>query len=182
MDTALIIVDIQNDYFPGGKMELAGPMEASLAAQRALEAFRAKRLPVYHIQHISTRPGATFFLPDTEGVKIHANVAPLAGEAVIQKNFPNAFRATPLLEKLQGEGVKNLVVCGMMTQMCIDATTRAAFDLGFQCTLLHDACAARALSFGGTQVPAEHVHKSFLAALGSVYAKVVSAGEIAASL
>ena len=179
MDTALIIIDIQNDYFPGGKMELSGPLEASLAAQRALALFRERRLPLYHIQHVSTRPGATFFLPGTEGMNIHANVAPLAGETVIQKNFPNAFRATDLLERLRAQGVDKLVLCGMMTQMCVDATTRAAFDHGFQCTLLHDACAARGLAFQGAQVPAEHVHNAFVAALGSVYAKVMSAREYA---
>ena len=182
MDTALIIIDIQNDYFPGGRMELAGPVEASLAAQKALGAFRDKGLPCFHIQHVSARPGATFFLPGTAGIDIHANVAPLPGEPVIQKNFPNAFRATPLLVQLQGQGIKQLVLCGMMTQMCVDATTRAAFDLGFQCTLLHDACAARALTFAGTQIPAEHVHKSFIAALGGIYAKVLAADEFVATV
>ena len=179
MKSALIIIDIQNDYFPGGKMELEGSPEASLQAARLLDAFRTKGLPLVHIQHVSNRPGASFFLPDTEGVKIHANVAPRAGETVMQKNFPNSFRGTKLLEHLQALGADHLVIAGMMTHMCVDATTRAAFDLGFSCSLAHDACATRALTFGEQRVPAAQVHAAFIAALAGLYAKVQSAAEIA---
>ena len=97
MKSALLIIDIQNDYFPGGKMALEDSPEASLQAGKLLEAFRRKGQPLMHIQHVSNRPGASFFLPDTEGVNIHANVAPHAGETAMQKNFPNSFRGTPLL-------------------------------------------------------------------------------------
>ena len=103
-DTALLLIDLQNDYFPGGKMELVGSEQAGQAAARLLACFREKGLPVVHIQHLSVRPGATFFLPGTPGAEIHAGVRPLPGEAVIQKNFPNSFRGTNLLEHLQGLG------------------------------------------------------------------------------
>jgi nicotinamidase-related amidase len=179
MSKALLIVDIQNDYFPGGKMELEGSDAASLQARALLTAFRGRRLPVLHMQHVSVRPGATFFLPDTEGVKVHANVAPADGEAVLQKHFPNSFRDTALLDYLRKAGTKELVIAGMMTHMCIDATTRAASDLGFKCSLAFDACATRALAFGGKKVPAEQVHYSFLSALNGAYASVQSAQEIA---
>ena len=179
MKPALIIIDIQNDYFPGGKMELEGSIDASLQAAKLLDAFRAKGLPLVHIQHVSNRPGASFFLPDTEGVKIHANVAPRAGETVMQKNFPNSFRGTGLLEHLRALGADHLVIAGMMTHMCVDATTRAAFDLGFSCALAHDACATRALAFGEQRVPAAQVHAAFVAALAGLYAKVQSAAEVA---
>ena len=180
MTRALLIVDIQNDYFPGGRMELEGTEPASMRAGELVATFRRRQLPVIHIQHISVRPGATFFLPDTDGAKIHGNVAPSAGETVIQKNFPNAFRETRLLDHLRQAGINELVIAGMMTHMCVDATTRAAADLGLTCLLAHDACATRALSFGGTKVPAEHVHASFISALGAAYATVKSASELAA--
>jgi len=96
MNAALLIIDIQNDYFPGGRMELVGSVAASLRARALLEAFRARGLPVIHVQHVSTRPGATFFLPDTDGVRIHENVRPAPGETVPTKHFPNAFRETAL--------------------------------------------------------------------------------------
>ena len=182
MKPALILIDIQNDYFPGGKMELEGSPEASLQAAKLLAAFRSKGLPLVHIQHVSNRPGASFFLPDSEGVMIHASVAPRAGETVLQKNFPNSFRGTPLLEQLRALGADHLVIAGMMTHMCVDATTRAAFDLGFFCSLAHDACATRALAFGEQRVPAAQVHAAFVAALAGLYAKVQNAAAIAAEI
>ena len=178
MKPALIIIDIQNDYFPGGKMELEGSPEAARQAAKLLERFRARNLPLVHIQHVSNRPGASFFLPDTPGVSIHDAVAPRAGETVLQKHFPNSFRGTGLLEHLRGLGADHLVIAGMMTHMCVDASTRAAFDLGFSCSLAHDACATRAVAFGAQRVPAEQVHAAFLAALNGLYAKVQSADEL----
>jgi len=101
MNTALMLVDFQNDYFPGGKMELYKSTEASLNAREILEFFRDKKMPIVHMQHFSTYRGAAFFVPDTEGVKIHYNVTPLANEKVIQKNYPNSFRDTELLDNLK---------------------------------------------------------------------------------
>ena len=178
MTQALVIVDIQNDYFAGGKMELVGSSEAAGEAARLLRAFRGRGAPVFHIQHVSTRPGATFFLPDTEGVKIHESVAPLASERVITKHFPNSFRGTQLAELLHASKVERLAIAGMMTHMCIDATTRAAADLGFDCQLAHDACATRDLAFGGSKVAAKDVHTAFLASLNGAFAKVLAAREI----
>ncbi len=171
-DTALLIIDIQNDYFPGGTMELEGALAAGAKASAALAAFRAGKLPVFHVRHLSVRPGATFFLPATEGAEIHPSVAPAAGEAVIEKNFPNSFRATDLKARLDQAGVKQLVVAGMMTQMCVDSSVRAAADLGYKVTLLADACATRAQSFGGESVPAAQVQRAFLASLNGLFAKV----------
>jgi nicotinamidase-related amidase len=182
MKPALIIIDIQNDYFPGGKMELEGSPAASLEAAKLLQAFRRKGLPLVHIQHVSNRPGATFFLPDTEGVNIHASVAPRPGESVLQKHFPNSFRGTTLLEHVRELGADHLVIAGMMTHMCVDATTRAAFDLGFSCSLAHDACATRALAFGEQRVAAAQVNAAFVAALAGLYAKVQSAAAISEEL
>lgn len=182
MNTALLIIDIQNDYFPGGAMELAGSIEAGARAGKLLEAFRGKGLPVIHVQHISTRPGASFFVPGTSGVEIHPSVSPRTGETIIQKNFPNSFRGTPLLQHLRDKDITRLVVAGMMTQMCVDSTVRAAADLGFECLLAHDACATRDLSFGGVAVPAASVHAAFLAALNGLFAKVQSADELRGGL
>lgn len=182
MKAALILVDIQNDYFPNGKMELEGSVEASLRAKEVLMAFRNKTLPIFHIQHISTSRGSTFFLPDTEGVNIHENVEPLPGEVVIQKHYPNSFRETPLLDYLKKEEIRRVVICGMMTHMCVDATTRAAFDYGFRCFVLHDACATRALTFNNQTISADYVHGAFLAALGAVYAQVIGSEELLAKM
>ena len=177
-EKALVIIDIQNDYFPGGKMELEDADAAAVRAQRVLQKARDQKLPIFHVRHLSTRPGATFFLPGTAGAEIHQAVKPQQGETVIEKNFPNSFRATALEEKLKAAGVKELVVAGMMTHMCVDASVRHAADLGYKVTLVGDACATRAQSFGGENVPARQVHAAFLAALNGFYAKVVAADEL----
>lgn len=182
MSQALLIIDIQNDYFPGGSMELVGSTQAGAQAARLLAVFRAKGLPVIHIQHVATRAGATFFRPGTPGVEIHSSVTPKAGETVFQKHYPNAFRETPLLEHLRENKITRLVIVGMMTQMCIDTSTRAAADLGFECALAHDACATRAQTFGAVTVPAESVQVAFMAALNGSFAKVQTTEELCAAL
>ncbi len=182
MKTALLIIDIQNDYFAGGRMELVGSNEASLRAKELLTLFRGHALPILHVRHIAARPDATFFLPGSSGSEIHENVQPLDGEPVVMKHYPNSFRETELLRLLTEKGIERLVICGMMTHMCVDATVRAAFDQGFACAVIHDACATRALTFNGIEVPASHTHAAFLAALGAVYGKVISSAEMAAEL
>ncbi|WP_246559495.1 cysteine hydrolase family protein [Citrifermentans pelophilum] len=143
MKTALVIIDIQNDYFPNGNMELEGSIQAASATARVLAQFRKEKWPIYHVQHSSIRPGSTFFLPGTVGAEIHNYVKPLPDEPVIIKHYPNSFRETDLLERLKAAGIGTLLVCGMMSHMCVDATVRTAFDLGFSIILAHDACATR---------------------------------------
>ena len=182
MSKALVLIDLQNDYFPGGRMELAGADAAVARAAGLLQAFRNQGLPVIHVQHISTRAGATFFLPGTPGAEIHEAVRPREGEQVIVKHFPNAFRETGLQAALRELGATQLVFAGMMTHMCMDTSVRAAADLGFQCLLAHDACATRDLSFGGRQVAAADVQAAYLAAHNGSFAAVRAAAEIDAEL
>ena len=153
-------------------MELVNSLEAAGAAARLLACFRKASWPVYHIQHIAASPTATFFLPGTAGAEIHSSVAPLPEETVITKHYPNSFRETGLLERLKADGIDQLLICGMMTSMCVDATVRAAFDLGFTCTVAKDACATRDLMLDGETVPARQVQLAFLSPLGAVYAKI----------
>lgn len=179
MSRALLLIDIQNDYFANGAMELVGMTEAAQNAASLLARFRDSGEKIFHVQHLAARPEAGFFLPGTEGAEINASVAPLDGESVTQKHFPNAFRDTPLVDELRQADVDALVICGAMSHMCIDASTRAAFDLGFKCTLAADACATRDLDFDGNTVSADKVHSAFMAALGAVYADVVSTASVA---
>lgn len=167
---ALLVIDIQNDYFENGSYELVGAKEASLNAGKMIEHFRANDLPIAHIQHFAADKNIPFFQPGTYGVEIHENVKPLAGEKIVEKNYPNSFRDTDLLEYLKANNVTEVVVTGMMSNMCVDATTRAAKDLGFECTVISDACAARDQELDGKIVKAEDVHTAFIAALTFFYA------------
>ena len=172
MDTALVLVDIQNDYFEGGRNELFNPLEAAGQAGRVLSAFRDAGLPVFHVQHISLGENASFFLPGTEGCKIHERVYPRGDEAVVVKHTPDSFFQTELKELLDAAGVKRLVVCGMMSHMCIDTTARSAKRLGYEVVLLHEACTTKDLTWQNTVIPAATVHKTFMASLQGTFAKV----------
>jgi nicotinamidase-related amidase len=174
MKTGLIVVDVQNDYFTGGSMELVDMDAAAANCARLLDLFRDKGAPIFHIQHIATREGASFFVADTPGCKIHDSVKPQADEAVIVKHYPSSFRETDLAEKLKQAAVEELIICGAMTHMCIDTTTRAAFDLGYKCHVVADACATRNLEFNGRSVSAADVQAAFMAALSVPFAQVSS--------
>lgn len=177
MSRALVIVDIQRDYFPGGKMPLHEPEAAAAKAGQVLEAFRASGEPVVHVQHLSPAGGG-FLEEGTSGAEIMEPVTPAGDELVIQKRAPNAFLRTDLEQRLRDLDVSEVVVVGMMTSMCVDATTRAGADLGFEMTLVPDACAAPSLEHGGRTVAAEDVHASFVAALGQAYATVTPADQL----
>jgi nicotinamidase-related amidase len=179
MTKALLIIDIQNDYFAGGAMELVGPEAVATNAARILASFREQGLPVIHVQHLALSPTATFFLPGTHGLKIHDSVAPIDGETVITKNFPNAFRGTNLKDVLDGLNLEQLVVVGMMTHMCIDTSVRAANDFGFKVTLVGDACATLDLEFEGRTVSAADVQAAYLAAIDGSFATVVTTDLVA---
>ncbi|MCP4388729.1 MAG: cysteine hydrolase [Gammaproteobacteria bacterium] len=178
MTRALIIIDVQNDYFAGGSMELSGMDAAADNCARLLASFRATTEPLFHIQHLATRPGSTFFVPDTPGCEINARVRPQDDEPVVVKHFPSAFRDTELHQLLQDAGVDELIICGAMTHMCVDTTVRAAFDLGYKCHVIADACATRDLAFDQRPVPAADVQAAFMAALSAPFAQISSAAQL----
>ena len=177
MARALLIIDIQRDYFPGGAYPLVEPDRAAENARRLLDGFRAAGDPILHLQHIWDAPDATFMRPGTDGVEIHPLLEPAEGEPVLEKAAPNGFIGTSLEQDLRTAGVDELVVAGMMSSMCVDATVRAGADLGFAMTVVHDACAAPDLTFGDRTVDGATVHAAFMAALADGYGTVISAGE-----
>jgi len=158
-------------------MELVSMEEAAKKAEELLKAFRTTGKPVFFIKHMSTRSDATFFIPGTRGTDMHSNVSPIPDETVIEKHFPNSFFQTELLSVLKETEVTDLIICGAMSHMCIDTTVRAAKELGFKCTLIADACATCNLKFGEEILPAQIVHASFMAALDSIFATVMTADE-----
>lgn len=175
MTRALLIIDVQRDYFPGGAYPLIGSDAAAEAAASVLARFRRDGAPVLHVQHVWDAPDAAYLRPDTPGVEPDARVAPAEGEPVVVKEQPNAFLGTDLEQRLRADSIDELVVAGMMTSMCVDATVRAAVDLGFDVTVVGDGCAAPNLEHDGVAVPGEQVHAAFLAALADGYADVVRA-------
>ena len=179
---ALLIVDLQNDYFQGGKCELEGTEAAAKNAATLISFFRSKDLPVVHVHHEFPTTDAPFFVPNSEGVKVHPSVQELEGEPVVIKNQVNSFRDTNLKSILEELKVDSVLICGAMSHICIDAVTRAANDFGYSCAVAHDACATRAVEFNGISVPAKQVHAAFMAALGFGYANVASTNDLIAEI
>jgi len=174
---ALLIIDVQNDYFEGGKSELCNPAGALQNIEKILMIFRERKLPVVHVQHINNSEGATFFLPDTSGVLIHKNLTPIDGEFLVIKHAPNSFFETNLSDILKENNINSVIICGMMTHMCIDTTTRACKDFGIKVTLLEDACATKDLIFNKKTIPANMVHETFMASLNGMFANVIKTSE-----
>lgn len=177
MKSALLMLELQNDYFPNGRIPLDKSIEACAKAEIVLNVCRDKKIPVIHVQHISTHPDAAYFLPCTKGADFYSSVQPIKNETIIKKHYPNSFKDTGLLNYLIKNQINHLVICGMMTQAAIDATVRAAYDLGFSCTVIQDACAARQLEFNHTAISTQNVHYAFLAALQPAYASVISSDD-----
>ncbi len=173
MPKALLLIDVQNDYFPGGDMELAGIDAASAAAAQLLARFRDAGRPLIHVRHEFESAAAPFFRPGTPGAEIHPSVAPAAGEAVVTKHAVNSFHNTDLKARLDALGVKDLVIVGAMSHMCIEGTTRAAADLGYRCEVIHDACATRDQEFNGRTIKAADVHGAAMSTLAFAYAQVL---------
>lgn len=171
---ALIVVDMQNDYFPGGRFSLEGVEAAAANAARLIEASRARGDLVVHVRHEFAGDNPPFFAPGSEGAAIHESVRNRGDEPVILKNHINSFRDTPLKTILDGGNVTEVTIAGAMSHMCVDGITRAAVDYGYRATVVHDAVATRELSFNGVTVPARQVHAAFMAALDFGYASLIS--------
>jgi len=174
---ALILIDIQNDYFPQGKWPLDGVETAADKAAQVLQAFREAGDAVIHVRHEFTSEDAPFFTPESKGAHLHPKVLNEGNEPVVLKHFVNAFRETNLRTLLEKRSITELVVVGSMSHMCVDAVVRAAADLGYTVTVIHDACATLDLEFNGQVIPAAQVHAAYMAALAFGYASVVSADE-----
>lgn len=170
---AIVAVDIQNEYFEGGKLPLVGIDQAAANAARVIAHARAAGDPVIHFSHEFPDSQSPIFTPGSPGVEINPVAAPIEGETVIVKNHPNSFRETGLKEILDAKGIEEVVVVGAMSHMCIDATARAATDFGYNTVTIHDACATRDLEFDGETVPAAQVHTALMAALAFAYGEVI---------
>ena len=177
-DTALVVIDIQQFYFEGGLVPLTGSVEAANQARRVLDAFRARKLPIFHVRHVPKSVALVNGEPADAQYRIRPEVLPAAGEQIVTKRYANSFRETDLLDSLRQKGIKTLVIVGMQTHMCVEAASRAAADLGFDVVVVHDACVTRPLEFGGRTVPADMIHVAALAAIKGTYGRIVSVDQL----
>lgn len=176
MNKALLIVDVQNDYFPGGCFELYNSVQALENVKKLLKYFRENNLLIYFVQHFSVND-IPFFILNTNGVEIHPEIKPLDSEKIIKKNTPNSFHNTTLKKELDLNNVTDLVICGMMTHICVDTTVKSAKDFGYNVTLVSDACTTRDIEWNGERIPANVVQNVYMSSLDGTFANVLTSKE-----
>lgn len=176
----MVIIDVQNYYFYDGPGRLYEPEKAEAEIKKVLDYFRATGQPVIFIQHLFNNDG--YSQSKEELIAVHEGIAPIPGEYIVQKSYPNSFRETTLGQILKYVGVDSVVMTGMMSHMCVDTTVRAAFDLGYQVDLITDGCTTKDLVFGDVIIPAVTAHNAYMAALGSNFANAMTAEEYLKSL
>lgn len=176
MKQGLLIIDVQNDYFEQGKMPLNHPNQALKQIKRLENYFEANRLPILYIQHIKEAADAGFFKRGTVGARLHPDLNVNEDSLIIEKHFPNSFDKTDLEKALKTMAVEQLVIIGMMTHMCVDSTTRASKELGYEPIVIADATATKSLAFNGREISAIDVQGAFLSALKN-FAQVITATE-----
>lgn len=165
MQQGLLVIDVQNDYFAGGKMELALPNAALEKINQLEDYFLKQKLPIIYIQHIKHQKPADFFEAGSIGAELHPRLKTQANSIVIEKHFPDSFYQTDLETIVKQQGVEQLVICGMMTHMCITETTKAAQERELHPILISDATATKSLMIDGEYKAAEKVQKDSLAKL-----------------
>lgn len=181
MTKVLMLVDVQNEYFPGGGLPLPHIEPAAANIAKLLAHFRATKAPIIHVMHDSGAKDGAFAQTSTSW-RLHESAEAQSGETVIVKYHPNAFRLSWLNAILQSSNVTELVIAGAQTQLCIDSTARSAVDFGYPTTVVGDACAAGDLESNGEKIPADQVQRAFLAALGAVLNVTTTADVLAEPL
>lgn len=177
MTKAYIIIDLQNDYFPDGLFPLVRIHEATAKAAEFLKYARENDYEVIHVRHVFPG-GGPFFNEGTKGAEIHEDVQPQGSELVITKNQPNSFVGTILQEVLDKKGIKELVIAGAMTNVCVQGTVRAASELGYKVQLIRDAVTTRDWEYDGKTVTAEQVDTAVFATLAFGYADLLTTAEL----
>ncbi len=140
---ALLVIDIQNDYFPDGNYPLWNTEATLSRIEKAIEAAVSKKIPVILVQHIADpKKGISpFFNKGTDGAAIHPRILAAAPEAhVITKQFADSFLHTDLEKTLKELGVHELLICGMMTQNCVTHTAISKAAEKYSVTILPDCC------------------------------------------
>ncbi len=175
--TALLLVDIQNDYW----LPPREPREAFVhAAQELLELARESGMLVVHVQHARREgTGKGGFEEGTPGFDVHESVYPLADEIRVVKHEASSFFETDLDLILRNAGVESVVVCGMQTQKCCDTTTRSAKARGYECYFVSDA--VETFDLGGPDglvVGRDEIGRVTFAAMHNGFAKVLRVDQL----
>jgi nicotinamidase-related amidase len=176
--TALVVIDIQREYFEGGKLYLPDGQPALMRAKKLVAFADAQRIPVFHVQHVGPA-GGPLFARDGAGVEFHHEIMPAPHHRVVQKTSPSSFVGTDLDELLKARGIQTLLICGLMTHMCVSTTARDARPRGYRAIVAGDACATRDIDgWDGGVVAHAALHRAALTAVSDSFAEVMSTEQV----
>ena len=175
---AIVMIDFQNEYVDGAMPLGDVGSKATANARLLLDKARKEAIPIFHIAHHG-QDNDKVFDPLSSKVDIVDSLQPLDGEKTIVKMHPNAFYDTELQALIKSAGKQQIIFAGFMSHMCVSSSARAAFDLGFESFVCHDACATRDLpSVNGQTITASVMHDSAMAALQDRFAALVATDKL----
>ena len=176
MKKALLVIDVQNEYFTG-KLPVTHPPGSLANILKAMDAATASGTQVIVVQHTVTAPDRPVFRKGSAEWALHPEVANRACDLLVEKSLPGSFTGTNLEAWLREKGVETVVICGYMTQMCCDTTARQAFHLGFGVEFLADATGTLAIANNAGAVSVEELHRAILVTQAMLFSKVLTTAE-----
>ncbi|RJF99883.1 cysteine hydrolase family protein [Noviherbaspirillum saxi] len=178
--TALIVIDFQMEYFDGGRLPIPDGKAAMSRARQLVDFGDRHGIAVIHVQHLGPAGGA-LFPKDSDRAAFHADMAPRPQHLLVQKTTASSFASTDLHQRLQARGIKTLVLCGLMTHMCISTTARDAKPLGYQVLVAGDACATRDIeAWDGGIIGHAELHRAALTEISDAFGEVVPTDSVLA--
>ena len=173
---ALIVIDVQNEYFTG-LLPVCYPQNTLPNVLAAIDEAKNSDIPIIIVQHTLTTPDAKAFINGTKSWELLDEIKNIEYDHYIEKNFPSAFVGTDLEEWLRSHDIDTVVISGYMTQFCCDTTARYAYHLGFNVEFLSDAVATLAFENKAGKVSAEELHRTILVVQASRFSNVMSTQE-----
>jgi len=175
---ALIVIDVQNEYFDGALPISDPPPEESLAnIARAMDAATAAGIPVIVVQHGDDDPESPIFRKDSPAWELRPEIGERSRDHLVEKTLPGSFTGTPLESILQSAGVETVAITGYMTHMCVDTTSRQAAHRGYAVEILSDATGTLSLENSGGAASGAELHRATLVAQGQFFADVLTTEE-----
>jgi nicotinamidase-related amidase len=181
MKRALLVIDVQNEYFLG-KLPVTHPPGSLENILAAMDAAQAMGVPVVVIQHTAIQEGSPVFVKGSMGWGLHLEVFTRPRALYFEKHLPGSFTNTNLEAWLFAQGLDTVTICGYMANMCCDTTARQAMHLGFNVEFLADATGALDIANAGGKATAEELHRATLVTQAMRFSKVMTTKDWMASL
>jgi nicotinamidase-related amidase len=176
MKRAILVIDVQNEYF-NGKLPVTYPEDSFVNILKIVDAANLHGIPVIIIRHGNKQSSASLFVENSKGWQIHDKLLQKRYLKIIDKSLPGSFTNTELEAVLKTLGIETVVICGYMTQMCCDTTARQAFHIGYNVEFLSDATGTLAVLNYAGQISAQALHEAILVTQAMRFSKVISTSE-----